>query len=293
MPAVRKFVYQPRTAEQVREQKNAGRLGFDSIVKPSIKVFTPREGKNRIRILPPTWERPGHYGYNIYVHYDIGADKNSYLNLKRMGKGPDPIAEARDQAARDGDEDLAKKLRDKHRVAIWLIDRNNEDAGPMFWACPYTLDNDFLKVSTDPDDGSILKVDEPEEGYDINFQKVKGPKFWEYPGADIRLSREPSPIHEDEKVQQQWLDYITDHPIPECLQFYDYDYISAVFNGKAVVRDEEEDTGEPARGGNGHKAEETPFEDDAESAASALKARLVVRRKAETDDDDEPRRRRA
>lgn len=278
MPPVRKFVYQPRTDAQVRAQKNTKR-GFDTFTKPFVKIYKPREGLNVIRILPPTWPNPSHWGVNLWVNYDIGPDKGQYISLRKTGGPgtPDPLDDARIKALRAGDAELAKKLTPKHRVCMWLIDRKDEDAGPQFYAAAFSLDDDFINASLDPDTGGYLKIDDDNHGYDLTFYKEKQGDYWTFPGAKIRLSRNPSPIHENEKKQQEWMNYIQEYPIPDCLVHHDFAYINAVFNGVAAPTEDEE----------GDPVEQPPFEvnpepelETADDAASGLRARLAARRQA-------------
>src|SRR5580692_7712113 len=99
-----KFEYQARSADQWRKKAAEKGGDFDSIWKQGIKLFKPREGKNLIRILPPGWTDPppDHYALDIYVNYGIGIDEQAYLSLSKMKHEPDPIAEARKQAEREG-----------------------------------------------------------------------------------------------------------------------------------------------------------------------------------------------
>ncbi len=90
-----RFQYARRTVDDVKERANKRGGNFDSIYKSSFKVYKVREGKNMLRILPPTWEKPKHYGFDIWVNYGIGADNQSYLSLSKMKNQKDPIAEAR------------------------------------------------------------------------------------------------------------------------------------------------------------------------------------------------------
>src|SRR5579872_3466942 len=119
----RGFTYQKRSKEALKERANMKGGNFDSIFKSKYKQWKPKEGKNRIRILPPTWKGAKHYGLDIYVNYSIGPDKQSYLSLSKHNKGDDPIAEARREAQREGDKEYAKALNYSHRILYWIIDR--------------------------------------------------------------------------------------------------------------------------------------------------------------------------
>ena len=106
----RSFKYKARTKEDVKSRANMRGGNFDSIIKPQYKVYKVKEGKNLIRILPPTWEDAKHYGYDLYVNYGIGADNQSYLSLSKMKGEKDPLQEAKRAAESEGDKETAKAL---------------------------------------------------------------------------------------------------------------------------------------------------------------------------------------
>jgi hypothetical protein len=229
----RSFKYQERSKDDWRERANMKGGQFDTYIKPAYRLYKAKDGKNVIRILPPTWEKARHYGYDIHVNYQIGPDNQAYLSLSKMLGKPDPIAEARTQAEREGDEALGKALRPTHRILMWVIDRLDEEQGPQLYPAPFSkVDKAFINLAYDQDTGEIIEVDNPEEGCDIRFYKEGANLGTDYPASKMRLL-EPGPISDDEKKQQQWLDYVAENPIPDCLNYYDYDHISGVFNGGA------------------------------------------------------------
>src|SRR3954470_4296967 len=118
----RAFTYQKRTVDDVKARANQSTGDFDRWVKPEYKRYKMKDGKNLIRILPPTWDKPNHYGYEIYVNFGIGPDNQSYLSLSKMKQEQDPLAEARTVANREGDEELAKQLEARKRLLMWVID---------------------------------------------------------------------------------------------------------------------------------------------------------------------------
>ncbi len=237
----RSFRYERRSPESVKERANMRGGSFDSIIKPQFKQFKVRDGKNLIRILPPTWEKPKHYAYDIFVNYDIGVDNQSYLSLSKMKGERDPLDEARKVAQRDGDEKLAKALRANSRLAMWVIDRQAEEEGPQFWVCPFTVDKSFLTLAIDEDTNEVLYVDDPDSGNDIRFYKEGTGLMTRYDPLKMKILA-ASPLHEDATVAIEWLEFVGANPVPDCLQFYDYDHIAATFNGTAGSRtDAEED----------------------------------------------------
>ena len=139
------------------------------------------------------------------------------------------MAEARAELDRAGDEDGARALLPKKRVAMFIIDRAQPGKGPLLWAAPWTLEADISKASID--DGVAYPLDSPDEGYDVSFtREVQGknvpPKY-----VAPRISRKPSPIFDDEEETAAVLQWLMEHPIPAVLLYHDYDVIQGAFEG--------------------------------------------------------------
>lgn len=290
--AKRSFQYQQRNKDDLKERANARGGNFDSYIKPSMKIYKVREGKNLLRILPPTWEKARHYGYDIYVNFGVGADNQSYLSLSKMKNEPDPLLEGKRKAERDGDEEVARALRPTQRILMWVVDRMDEDSGPQLWPAALGLDKGIANAAFDEDTGEIVYIDDPEKGCDVRFYKEGSGIKTKYPGEKIKLLNK-SPVHEDEAVEQEWLDYVAENPIPDCLQYYDYEHIAGVYNGnvrtasdddeekpKRKTRDEEVDE-KPSRA---RKA--APEEDELE--AEEEKPTRSRRARAEPEEEAEP-----
>lgn len=246
-----RYEYQSRSADDVRQRANKGANDFDRILKDGIKMWKPNDGDNRIRILPPTWEGAKHFGLDIYVHYGVGPDRQSYLCLNKMKGEPDPIAEEHERARRDEDEEYAKELEAKRRVLIYLIDRDHEKEGVQAWAMPWTLDRDIVKVMQDRTTGEVLEIDHPNNGYDITFEKKGSKNRTEYLGVSV--ARRSSELGKDE-----WLDFAIDNPLPDQLQYFDYDHIAKVFGGQGAHKGSRDRDRDEDRGGRDRDRDEAP-----------------------------------
>lgn len=252
------YQYQARTAASVERRGEGGANDFDKIVKDHIKQWTPKDGKNRIRVVPPTWENPEHYGTDIWMHYGVGPDRQGYLDLFKMLGKPDPITEECTEVTRAGDdEEYAKELAAKRRVGIYLIDREDENEGVQFWAMPWTVDRDICKVVVDSETGEVLPIDHPDDGYDITFTKEGKLRNTKYIG--IAVARRSTPLGND-----AWLEFAIKNPIPEILNYFSYEHIAAAFGGGGTHKEKtrEDDKGsdrvrEDSRESRGRGREET------------------------------------
>lgn len=231
------FAYKERTSEDM-ESRQKSFSGRDSYFSGNVKFFITKPGANKIRILPPTWDDARHYGYDIFVHYGIGPDNVGYLCLDRMSGEKCSLCEARSEADRSNEEDLAKALRATRRVAVYVIDRNAESEGPKIWAMPQTVDKEICAQAWDKETGEVYALDNPDEGYDVAFEVEGQGQTKKYVG--VRLARRGSPLLDDDKTAATWLQYIVDHPIPDELVLHDYDAMKQAFEGKPAARTEDE-----------------------------------------------------
>lgn len=248
-----RYEYEARSAESVRNRASKGANDFDKLLLDHVKMFKPNDGDNRIRLLPPTWPKPEHYGLDIYVHYGVGPDRQSYLDLSKMLDKDDPINEEREAFKRKMDPDdkadqaYLKELESKRRVLVYLIDRDNEKEGVQAWAMPWTVDRDIVKVSQDKATGEVLPIDHPEDGYDVEFEKKGQKDRTEYLG--VAIARRSSPLGKTD-----WLDYAMDNPLPDQLKYFDYDHIAKAFGGggthKGGERGSEREERGSSRGGD-------------------------------------------
>jgi len=253
----KRFKYRARSVEAVQARADRRTGGGDSPVRDDIKLFRAKEGDHEIRILPPTWDNPEHYGYDVWVHYGIGTDESQYLCLNKMKGEPCPCCEERTKAKNEGEDDLATALAPKNRVAIFLIDRKAQRDGPKLWLQPASNDKEIAAQAIDKKRHSVINLDDPDEGYDISFNVEGTGKKTRYKA--FKPDRAPSPLSDDEDQAAAWLEYVQENPIPDCLVFKSYDELAtALEGGVRTVEDTDKKGGEEeerprkrSRGDNG------------------------------------------
>ena len=294
-----KFVYRgsDRTTADMERKASEGTRDYDSVFKTGTSTFTPKEGENCVRILPapPDQEEPD-WDYIIYQHYDVGPDNARYLCLNKMKDGEAcPVCDAQREAA---DKEESDALRASKGAICWVIDRDNEKAGPQVWSIPFTkVRNEIYTRSKDRKTGHPILVDHPDEGFDIVFNRTgKDKTNTVYSGVEVM--RDPSPIHEDIKIQDKWLDYIADNPLPSVLNFYPAEHIEKVLFGKKSAKTkEDEPEQEPVRGRRALATEEEPEPtsrrssrrgEPEEEAEAEPRASRLERRRAAVEEEDPP-----
>lgn len=283
--------YRELTKDEVKARTSKSQGMFDPILKEIVTTFTPAEGHNRIRILPPTWDDFNHWGYQQFVHYDVGPDSQSYLCPLKMGIGPCPICDERKSVGKS-DEAYSRTLSPNQRIALWVIDRNEEEAGPKLWSMARTIDVDLGYRSVDKQTGDLLPLYNIDKGYDIEFTREGTGVKTRYTG--IEITRHSLPLHDDPDTVDEWLDYVEENPIPSVFVFYDYEHIEGVFSGKPKVappkaskNEDKDDDGPPF---------DVDEDEETEEEAPARRKELPGRRKPpspnngqieEDDDEDE------
>ncbi len=233
-----KFEYRPASKEHVKRRATQSSGAFDNYIREEFEIFTPPEGDNIVRILPGTWLDAPDYSYDIWVHYGIGADNQAYLCLNRMKNKPCPLCEARATAEQQGETDVAKDLKPTKRVAAWIIDRKDEDAGPVLWPMPITIDKEIEGRRIHKRTGEILPIDDPNEGYDIEFHRKGTALNTKYTGVDI--SRDSSSLHDDPDVVDEWIDFIVENELPSAFVYYTYEQISNAYNARPIEQPEDD-----------------------------------------------------
>ncbi len=218
------FQYRARPAE-AWDKRASGKL-FEGYALDQFPTLSLKD-ENTIRILPPTWEDPQHYGIDLWVHYGVGPGNATVICLHRMRGEKCPVCEAWARAEEQGRED-AKELKPTRRVLVWLIDRADEK-NPFLWAMPQSVDTSIASICRDRMSGELYQIDHPDAGFDVYFQRKQkggGAMFVEYVG--FQLARRPT------QVEQKYIDYISQHPLPSALNWRTYEEIERLFLGGAV-----------------------------------------------------------
>jgi hypothetical protein len=219
------FKYQARNEDAWQKRADQSGAQFDSYTKDSFKNYSLRAGENFIRILPPSWENAKHYGYDVWIHYNVGPNRGTVLCLSKMKNQKCPICEAHARAELAGRED-AKELKAGRRVLVWILDRK-EETTPLLWAMAWTVDRDISKICKDRQSGELYQIDHPDAGFDISFDKEGKDLQTKYTG--FQLARKHS------SVDKAHLDYIEKYPVPDTLLWRTYDEVKALFEGEASV----------------------------------------------------------
>lgn len=236
-----------RTSEDVDRRAKVSGGSYDSFLNPNIPFFKAKEGDNRVRIFPRTWDDIETWGKDwsieVWVHNNVGPDNGTYLCLDKMLNKQCPVCEVR----RELDSDEADQLRLQKKFIAYVLDRSSEKTGVQFWTTPMGLYKDIQNRSRDKDaNDSVIYIDNPDDGYDVSFVREGTGLKTRYTACE--LARKASYLTKDEKRQKELCDFVEENPLPEQLVYYDADHIEKVLSGKSERRkgdrnaDEAEDT---------------------------------------------------
>jgi hypothetical protein len=222
------FVYKPRTNEAANARRERYQSGNrDSFVQPNVEMWKPADGDNWIRILPPSWDNADHYALELYVHYEVGPDNNTYLCPNKMQGLQCGLCDEYHAAKSAKEEDYARALEVSMRLGAWIIDRDNEKSGVQLWLFSTAQDREIMQQAYDRRTGETIMIDHPQDGYDIEFTRRGKGLQTKYSG--FKLSRQPS------EVSASALQFISDNPLPSILKYYDNEYIMAAFAGTGAA----------------------------------------------------------
>jgi hypothetical protein len=157
----------------------------------------------------------------------VGPENASFVCPQRTYNEPCPICEARAELDRAGDDEGAKSLLPKKRVAMFIINRADEAKGAQLWCAPWTLEKDIALVALD--EGGALALDDPNEGYDITFTRDKQGKDVPPKYVGVKAARRPSPALDDEDKLAELLDWLVENPITDCIVNHGYEAIEKAF----------------------------------------------------------------
>jgi hypothetical protein len=275
------YRYQERSKQDWDKRRNQKVGGdFQGVILSDFPVYKVRDGANNVRIFPPTWDAPDHYGMDVFIHNNVGPGRAVVLCLRSHKNRKCPLCEAQVAADKDGDEESAKALKVNRRVLVWILDRDDEAKGPQLWAMPASLDKDITKATEDRQTHATLNIDDPVEGHDVYFDKEGSRLTTKYNG--VQVARRPS------KVAGKWMEYVVKNPLDTVLRWRNYTEMLALYEG-GTADDDDKDDDRPARGRSRDDDDDDrrPARNRSRDDDDAPPAR---RRRDDDDDDDRPRR---
>ena len=202
--------------EQVRAK--LAKLNKTDVDRPDhSKIFwKPEIGKHVIRVVPSKYEPEMQFS-ELRFHYGIG--KFPMIALSNFGE-QDPIEQYVKELRKETDKEswsLAGKLSPKSRFFTPIVVRGEEEKGVRLWNFGINVYKAFLGLAEDEEVGDFTDIS---NGRDFTVEVVAGNP---YPSTTIRPKMKQTPLSEDAKKVELWLE---NQPNPlESFQKNDYDTI--------------------------------------------------------------------
>ena len=289
-----KYEYRPRDPGEVRRRAERSSQSYDSIFKEGFDTYKPKVGDNTIRFLPPTWDDPKHYAYTIFVHNNVGPGRGGAYLCRKMIDKSCPICDAQMQAQRHGEEEDANQLRATERAAVYLLDRKENQPTPRLYNMPRSTDKDICALVYNKNRGTALYLDNPDEGFDVSFQREGNDKHTKYRAFQIDV--ESTPISDDTKTRDKIMTIVEENPIPTVLNFFSEEYLQGLLSGTVddqredrdpAPADEDDEDDEPLETKRDRKRESDEEEREARLSAKSASKSAKKRPRDEVEDEDE------
>lgn len=145
-------------------------------------------GINNPRVVKGKAEE-GDYTYvlDIYIHYNVGVNKDSYVCPARNYGQPCPICEHQNalRDEEDYDEDLVKSYEPARRAIYNIVCYDNnkeEEKGIQIWNAPHnSIEKELTGLAKDPRTGEQYAFSSPWDGKSFSFTREgKGPRDTKY-----------------------------------------------------------------------------------------------------------------
>jgi hypothetical protein len=176
-------------------------------MKGGSQKFDPKAGKTyKIRFMPFK-DQPAEDPIPTYAWYYLDA---SFLATEQFEE-EDPVAELRKSlfaAGSDSDKAFAKKLFARQQSYFNIIDRDNENDGPLPWRLRADQAAVVLEFFVNEDYGDIM---DPETGYDFQLTVTKAKsKFGDKDILEYTFlpKKNPTPLSTNPSKMKEWMDAV-------------------------------------------------------------------------------------
>lgn len=280
------FKYQPKSIDFIRSKATRyGDSNKDSMIKGEYPIFTPEQGTNKIRLLPTG----DYWGIPVYLHWiDVDGNGRPYLCPKKMANKRCAVCDEWRKAKADNDADYAKQLSYSIKLLVWMIDRAKEADGPKLYMIPSGMEQNINGTAVDEETQEVLALDNPDEGYDIRFNKEGKGITTKY--TAVLPARKATALSDDPEQKEAWLNYIMEHPLEKTLNVMDSDYLESVFRGEnanAPLAEAQEES-DPAPEAEEEEEPEVVVTQPAARKTLTQKPAPKVEAPAETEEEEAP-----
>lgn len=255
-------------------------------VDGDVEFFSPKEGRNRINIIPYTIKTKNHplvkkgefeigekdYVMDIFTHRGIGPSEATVLCLKETYGKPCPICEQAAMLKKQGKEKEAGALKASRRVFYNVQDCKNPDKLLVFEASHFLFEKELIDEARDDEEGGFVDFADEESGKEIKFRCSKVSKG----GYEFNEFKSFSFEDRDENIPDEILESAIS--FDEIMNVPTYEEVEKILYGE-----DDEDSDEDEKPAKKSKKVESDDEDDFDEDETPKKSK----KKSEPEDDEE------
>lgn len=260
-------------------------------VDGDVEFFSPKEGRNRINIIPYKIKTKNHplvrrgefeigdkdYVMDIYTHRGVGPSEASVICLKSTYGKPCPICEYAAQLKKQGKEDEAGALKPSRRVFYNVQDCKNPDKLLVFETSHFLFEKELIDEARDDEEGGFVDFADEESGKEIKFRCSKVSKG----GYEFNEFKSFSFEDRDENIPDELLESAIS--FDEIMNVPTYEEVEKILYGE-----DDDDDDEPATKTKKKNREEDDDDDEEDEEPKKKPAKKVEDDDEDEDEDEKP-----
>ena len=267
-------------------------MNFKNLDRDDIEFFSPKEGRNRINIIPYIIKSKNHplvkrgefeigdkdYVMDVFVHRGVGPSEASVLCLKETYGKPCPICEQIAVLKKQGKESEAGALKPSRRVFYNVQDLKEPEKLKIFETSHFLFEKELIDEARDDEEGGFVDFADEESGKEIKFRCSKvskgGFEFNEYKSFGFEDRDENIP---DELIEKAI-------SFDEILNVPTYEEVEKIFYGS----DEDEDDEPKSKSKSKSKVDDDEDDDEDEDDEPKKPSKKSKYDDDEDEGDEEP-----
>ena len=260
-------------------------------VDGEVEFFSPKEGRNRINIIPYTIKTKNHplvkkgefeigekdYVMDIFTHRGIGPSEATVLCLKETYGKPCPICEQASMLKKQGKEKEAGALKASRRVFYNVQDCKNPDKLLVFEASHFLFEKELIDEARDDEEGGFVDFADEESGKEIKFRCSKVSKG----GFEFNEFKSFSFEDRDENIPDELLESAIS--FDEIMNVPTYEEVEKILYGE----DDDDSDDEEEKPAKKSKKVESDDEDDSEEEEEPAPKKSKKRPDPDDEEDDD------
>lgn len=230
-----------RTKKNYNERNNFGNQKQYFNLPDDMEFFSTKKGVYTIDIIPYLVKTNKHpdlrigdadYGLSIFVHRNIGVNKDSYVCLAKTYGNPCPICEEYERLRNeDADEEELRAIKAKQRV-LYNVLSHSDGKLKIFEQSHFLFEKELLEDAIDDASDELITFADPDDGKSISFRDTGVQGIGRYKKFKF--------IDRNESIDDEILDQAVS--LDELIIVYSYDELKQfLFRNEISINDQEND----------------------------------------------------